>query len=213
MESMTSGPSTVAVIIAGGQGRRLGSVDKSFAELGGRPLIAHVIDRIAPQVSTVLVNTTGDVDRFLAFGLTVVADRPRSTLATGPLVGLTSAFAALSRSGDLTSAVLSCPVDTPFLPTDLVARLTAALTRSATAVAFAATASCDHPLIALWTPWSREPVGAVFDQQPEISLHGIMERMRGARVIFGDGSPIDPFFNINTADDLDTAERLMSRSC
>jgi molybdopterin-guanine dinucleotide biosynthesis protein A len=209
---MTSSLPTVAVILAGGQGRRFGGVDKSFVSLGGKPLIAHVIERIAAQVSHVLVNTSGDINRFAAFGLTVVADQPRSTPATGPLAGLTSAFAALRQVGDVTSAVVSVPVDTPFLPPDLVARLAAALANGAAAVAYAATAARDHPIIALWPPDVREPVCTVFAREPDISLHGMMERMQGARVVFGDSSPMDPFFNVNTNDDLDTAERLMFRS-
>lgn len=209
---MSSDRSTVAVILAGGQGRRFGGVDKSFVSLAGRPLIAHVIGRIAPQVSEVLINTTGDITRFQAFGLKVVTDQPRSTPATGPLVGLTSAFSALRQAGDVTSAVLSVPVDTPFLPSNLVAQLAAALAGSAAAVAYAATASRDHPIIALWTLQARDPVCAMLRQQPEISLHGIMERLPGARAVFGERSPIDPFFNVNSPEDLDAAERILSRS-
>lgn len=204
---------TVAVILAGGQGRRFGPVDKGFASLGGQPLIARVIARIAPQVTRVVVNGNGDLSRFQALGLSVVADEPRATPATGPLVGLMSAFAALGRAGDGTSAVLSVPVDTPFLPPDLAARLAAALPApAAAAVAFAATASRDHPIIALWPAAVREHVGAVFGQQPDISLHRLMERLAGVRVVFGGEAPVDPFFNINTAADLATAERLLAEA-
>jgi molybdopterin-guanine dinucleotide biosynthesis protein A len=210
MVAMTSDRSMVAVILAGGQGRRFGGTDKSFVTLAGKPLVQHVIERITPQIPEVVINTSGTPDRFQLLGLTVVTDQPRETAATGPLVGLTSAFMALRQAGNLTSAVLSVPVDTPFLPSDLVARLADALGRGAAVVAYAASAIRDHPIIALWTPESRETACGVFRQQPEISLHGMMERMASVRVVFDDDSPADPFFNINTPDDLDRAERLMS---
>jgi molybdopterin-guanine dinucleotide biosynthesis protein A len=212
MARMRSDHPTVAVILAGGQGRRFGGGNKSFIRLAGRPLIAHVIERIAPQVAAVLVGASGDAIRFQPFGLTVVPDDVPPSPATGPLVGLTSTFSALRRLGDLRSAVLSVPVDTPFLPTDLVPRLAAALARDAAPVAFAATATRDHPIVALWSPDVREAAYAVFAQQPEISLHGIMEQLHGTRVVFGEDQPIDAFFNVNTPADLETAERIMSRS-
>jgi molybdopterin-guanine dinucleotide biosynthesis protein A len=170
-------------------------------------LIAHVIERIAPQASRVLVNTTGDISRFQTFGLTVVTDQPRSTPANGPLVGLTSAFSALRQAGNETSAVLSVPVDTPFLPSDLVARLAAALARSAAAVAYAASASRDHPIIALWLPAARDLICSVFAAEPEISLHRLMRQISAVRVVFAEGISVDPFFNINTRVDLEAAEQ------
>lgn len=208
---MQSGRSTVAVILAGGEGRRFGGADKSFVCLAGKPLLAHVIERIAPQVSEVVLNAAGDAGRFRGFGLTIVSDQPWSTPATGPLIGLTSTFSALHQAGDLTSTVLSVPVDTPFLPSDLVARLAAALASRANAVAYAATALRDHPIIALWTPGVRDAACTVFRRQPDISLHGMMQQLPSARVIFDPTSPIDPFFNVNTPDDLRLAEEIVSR--
>lgn len=208
---MTPEQTFVAVILAGGHGRRFGGIDKSFVSLAGRPLVAHVISRVAPQVSATLINAGGDLSRFQPFGLRVVADDAHTTPATGPLVGIISAFRALRRSGDVTSAVLSLPVDTPFLPNDLVARLSGALAANGAAVAFAATTVRDHPIIALWSPEIREAAHAVFRQTPEISLHRMMERLRGRRVVFPDGSA-DVFFNVNSPEDLTEAERIMSRA-
>lgn len=204
---MTADPSTIAVILAGGRGRRLGGVDKSFVSLAGKPLLAHVITRIRPQVSDVMVNAGGDGARFQPFGVKVVADLPWVPPATGPLVGLISTFSALRRAGDVTSVVLSIPVDTPRLPADLVTQLNTALAISGAAVAYAATAVRDHPIIALWRPEVREPLCALFDQQPSISLHGVMERMRATRVIFADDPDADPFLNVNQPEDLQAAER------
>jgi molybdopterin-guanine dinucleotide biosynthesis protein A, proteobacterial len=209
---MISERSIVAVILAGGQSRRFGSIDKSLVGLAGRPLIAHVIARIAPQVSAMVVNASGDLTRFQPFGVRVIADEAHGTPATGPIVGLISAFRALRQSGDVTSLVLSLPVDTPFLPTDLVARLASALAGHAAAVSFAATTERDHPIVALWSPEIREATYAVFRQNPEISLHRMMERLRGKRVVFRGDLSADLFFNVNSPEDLREAERMMSRA-
>lgn len=209
---MTADASIIAVILAGGQGRRFGGVDKSFLSLAGKPLLAHVVARIAPQVSEVMVNAGADGGRFRGLGVRIVADQPCAMPATGPLVGLISTFSALRRAGDVTSAILSVPVDTPFLPSDLVAQLTAALAISGAGVAYAATADRDHPIIALWRPDVREPVCALFDQQPSISLHGMMQQLRGTRVAFAVDRAIDPFLNVNRPEDLEAAERALCPS-
>jgi molybdenum cofactor guanylyltransferase len=170
-----------------------------------------VIDRINPQVSELIINTNGDTCGYHECGLRVCADRPRPIPANGPLVGLTTVFTEVREKGDGSSRVLSVPVDTPFLPVDLVRRLSTSLGETEALVAYAASVERDHPIIALWGPQARDPVCALFDSHPNISLHGIMERMRGVRVVF-DGNPINPFFNINSRHDLEAAERLVRPS-
>jgi molybdenum cofactor guanylyltransferase len=199
---------TIGVILAGGRGRRFGGLDKSFLNLAGKPLIVHVIDRIKPQVSELVINTNGDNRGHHECGLRVCVDRPRPIPANGPLVGLTTVFTEAREKGEGSSKVLSVPVDTPFLPVDLVRRLSTSLGETRALVAYAASVERDHPIIALWSPQARDPVCSLFDSHPNISLHGIMERMRGVRVVFG-GNPINPFFNINSRHDLEAAERLV----
>src|SRR5512134_1813499 len=105
----------VGVILAGGSGRRFGGIDKAFLNLAGQPLIRHVVERIAPQVGALIINSNNESPEMRALGRPVVADHPRTTPATGPLVGLTSVFAWIEEREDASSPLLSVPVDTPLL--------------------------------------------------------------------------------------------------
>lgn len=207
---MASGAApTIGIILAGGRARRFGGIDKALLTLAGKPLIRHVIDRIAPQVSALIINANHASAEVQALGLPLCADHPRLTPATGPLVGLTSVLAELEQRKDIASSLLTVPVDTPFLPRDLVARVGAALAETGAPVAYAATQLRDHPIVALWNAASRDPVRALFARQPTISLHALMERLGAVRVVFDD-APVDPFLNINTARDLAAAERILA---
>jgi len=108
------------VILAGGQGRRMGVLDKGLQVLQGRPLVQWVFDRLAPQVDSVLINANQNLARYAALGCPVVPDRIPGF--AGPLAGLHAALA--SSAAPLVATV---PCDSPFLPPDLVARLLAAL--------------------------------------------------------------------------------------
>lgn len=108
------------VILAGGRGQRMGGVDKGLQLLRGRPLVAWVLERLAPQVDAVLINANRNGERYAAFGYPVVPDRVAGF--AGPLAGLHAALAAAE-----TPWVVTVPCDSPFPPTDLVARLAAAL--------------------------------------------------------------------------------------
>ena len=201
----------VGVILAGGRGKRFGGVDKSFLVLAGRPLIAHVVRRIDGQVSRLVVNTNSIDVRYRNFGAALCPDAPISKPATGPLLGLASAFAEIEASARASSYVLSVPVDTPFLPFDLVERLSGALGDTGARVAFAASGGRDHPTVAIWDWEARDEMRRVFDEQPEISLRGVMARLGAVRVAYPD-VPIDPFFNVNTVAGLQEAEWIIRRT-
>jgi molybdopterin-guanine dinucleotide biosynthesis protein A len=202
----------IGIILAGGRGRRFGGIDKALLTLAGQPLIRRVVDRIAPQVGTLIINSNSESPQVRALGLPVAADRPCITPATGPLVGLTTMFAWVEERGRASSPLLSVPVDTPFLPLDLVARLDAALASAAAPAAYAASLVRDHPVIALWDARARHRVRALFDGEPDLSLRTMMQRLGAVRVVFED-APVDPFLNINTADDLAAAQRVLSQPC
>src|SRR5580698_1224360 len=126
----------VAVLLAGGLGRRMGGGDKPLRVLHGRTMLDHVIARIKPQVRAMVLNANGDPARFSGWGLEVVAD-PLPDLP-GPLAGVLAGMRwAAARYPDA-GAVLSVPTDTPFLPDDLVARLLAARAASGLPIACAA---------------------------------------------------------------------------
>ena len=143
---MPSKSDVTGIVLAGGQGRRMGGVDKGLVELDGMPLVAHVIARLAPQVATLVVNANRNATRYAAFGYPVVAD----TLGgyAGPLAGLHAGMTAAA-----TPFVVTAPCDSPYLPADLVTRLAAATAAAAgrrvADLAVAKTHAQPHPVFAL----------------------------------------------------------------
>lgn len=191
-------------ILAGGQGRRMGGIDKPLADLAGKPLIAHVAARLAPQVDRLVINANGDPARFTFLGLAVVRDRPE--IGEGPLAGLATMLARLDGAADATH-LATAPADTPFLPLDLVARLAGALSRAPEgAIAVAASAGRMHPVAALWpVPLSRALDGFLAAARQQ-SFIAFLEGRAVVPVDFAvppDGP--DPFLNVNTPDELAAA--------
>ena len=180
------------VIFAGGQGRRMGGVDKGLVALGGRPLVAHVVERLAPQVGALVINANQNRDRYAAFGYPVVADVVPDF--AGPLAGLHAGIAAAA-----TPYIVTSPCDSPFLPLDLVGRLAAAFDAQPIDVAVARTFDQPHPVFSL--------VRADVRAHLEAFLHGGGRKidawyatLRVVEVRFDDEA--DAFRNINTAAEL-----------
>ncbi|MDP2227834.1 MAG: molybdenum cofactor guanylyltransferase MobA [Moraxellaceae bacterium] len=112
-------PPCSAIVLAGGQALRMGGRDKGLISLGGKPLLAHVLARLTPQVDDIVINCNRHHDEYSAFGHTLAAD---TEPGLGPLGGIHAALSACRHA-----LVLVCPCDTPFLPTDLYRQLHAAL--------------------------------------------------------------------------------------
>ncbi|MGL4235886.1 molybdenum cofactor guanylyltransferase MobA [Tabrizicola sp.] len=187
------------VILAGGQARRMGGLDKAFLRLAGRPLIAHVLERLEPQVERVLISANGDPARFAAFGSEVVPD----AMPQGPLSGV---LAALLRAADLGAThLVSTPVDTPFLPGDLVPQLLLAAEGASEGLALAAAPDGDHPATALW-PVEIAPALADFLAAGEAKVTCFTDAHQAARASFADARA---FLNLNTPEDLARAEALL----
>ena len=179
------------VILAGGTGRRMGGADKALLPLAGQPLIAHVQDRFAPQVERLAVSANGDAARLAFTGLPVLAD----ATPQGPLSGV---LAALDWA-EGADAVVSVSVDTPFLPGDLVPQLWLA---GDGGLAVAQSGGRLHPTCALWPMPLRERLRAFLAEGGA----RMMQFCDGAAVARFATSDPDPFFNLNTAEDLARAE-------
>jgi len=130
------------IVLAGGQGRRMGGVDKGLQALEGRPMVAWAIERLAPQVDTLVVNANQNLEAYRAFGYPVVSDAVGGF--AGPLAGLHAGLQATH-----TALAVTVPCDSPFLPTDLVARLRAALDAQDADLAVAKTGSQPQPVFSL----------------------------------------------------------------
>lgn len=179
----------------------MGGVDKALVALGGRPLLAHVVARLAPQVGALAIGANGDPARFAGFGLPVLADG--AAAGAGPLAGL---LAGLDWAAGLgATALVTAAADTPFLPRDLVARLHAAAGPTSPAVA-AAPRAVLHPTAGLWPAGLRAALAADL-ARGERRLGGWAEAQGCAVAVFPDP---DGFFNINTPDDLARAEAMLA---
>ncbi len=194
----------VGIILAGGLARRLGGVDKGLIEIAGRPLLARLVERLAPQCAALILNANGDASRFARFGLPVVGDEIEGF--AGPLAGVLAGmdYAATHLPG--ATDVLSVPADTPFAPCDLAARLAEARAAAGAKIAVAASAGRAHHAVALWPSClAGELRQALTDGERRVS--GIIARYQN---VAADWLivPYDPFFNVNRPEDLIEAELL-----
>jgi len=194
----------VAIILAGGRATRMGGGDKGLLELGGTTLLAHVIARLEPQVAACALNANGDPARLAQFGLPVLAD-PVEGFA-GPLAGVLAGMDWAAAQG--ADTVVSVAADTPFFPCDLVPQLLLAADGMEAPLALAATPDGRHPTFGLWPTCLRGDLRAAL----EGGLRKVVQwtDAHGARAAMfpADG---DPFFNINTPEDLERARQMIAR--
>ena len=191
------------VLLAGGLARRMGGGDKCLLELRGRPMLAHAIDRLGPQVAALAVNANGDPARFSAFDLPVVADVVEGF--AGPLAGVLTGMVWARAEAPGAEWLVTAATDTPFFPTDLVARLHAAAADAE--VAFAASGGRTHPVFGLWRLTLIDDLRRALTEEDERKIDRFAGRYRVAEVDFP-LRPFDPFFNVNRPEDLAEAMRL-----
>ena len=196
---------TPAVILAGGLARRMGGGDKPMREIAGRPLLQRVIDRLAPQCDGLILNANGDATRFADFGLPVIADGVVDF--PGPLAGVLAGLDWAAAHRPDVRWMLSAPGDCPFLPRDLVARLHAARIAQDTQLVVASSAGQSHPVLGLWDVGLREELRHALVQEDIRKVGRFTARYRLATVEWP-VTPLDPFFNANTMEELAEAERL-----
>ncbi len=189
------GTSVTGIVLAGGQGRRMGGVDKGLVLLAGRPMIAHVLDRFLPQVNEVLINANQNEGRYGEFGLTVVPDAVGGF--AGPLAGL---HAGITRARN--PLVATVPCDSPFLPADLVTRLLEGLVRGGAQLAVARTFDQPHPVFCI-VRRDVLPHLAAFLEGGGRKIDAWYATLRVVEVRFDDEA--DAFRNINTREELGQA--------
>jgi molybdopterin-guanine dinucleotide biosynthesis protein A len=198
----------VGVLLAGGLSRRRGGGDKSLRLLAGRPLLAHVIERLRPQVAEMVLNANGDPARFAAFGVPVIADSVPDF--AGPLAGILAGLDWAAASRPDCALIASVPTDGPFLPRDLVERLIQGMAEAGAELVCAASGGHAHPVIGLWPVALREELRRAVLDEGIRKVDVWTARYRLATVPFADEiDGIDPFFNANRPDDLDRAAALL----
>lgn len=200
-------PEAVAgVLLAGGLARRMGGGDKCLRPLAGRPILAHIIDRVRPQVAHLVLNANGDPARFGRFSLPVAEDTVEGF--AGPLAGVLAGMEWTREMHPDCAWVASVPTDAPFLPTDLVARLMAEIRRSEADMACATSGGRAHPVVGLWPVRLADALRRAMVEEGIRKVDVWTARYRLAPVAFP-VDPVDPFFNTNRPEDLETAEALL----
>ena len=200
--------SVAGVVLAGGLSRRMGGGDKTLLTVAGEPMLQRVIDRLKPQVGNLVLNANGDPARFAAYGLPVVTD-PIEGFA-GPLAGV---LAGLRWAGENTNArhVVSAAGDTPFFPRDLVAKLLDAA-GGKDRIVLASSNGRAHPVIGLWPVSLADDLDAFLTAGETRKVLVWVDRHDNTTVDFPmletGTEPLDPFFNINTPEEISVAEQL-----
>ena len=194
----------LGLILAGGQARRMGGGDKVRIPIGGRTILERVLARMAPQCSRIIINANGDPARFADTRLPVVRDSVPDF--AGPLAGILAGLDwAVAHAPDITD-IASVPGDCPFLPGDLVARLQSARSAKGTPLACARSGEWRHPVIGLWPVALRDDLRHALVEEGLHKIEAWTQR-HGVAIADWPTAPVDPFFNVNTPDDVATAER------
>ncbi|MCT4369384.1 molybdenum cofactor guanylyltransferase MobA [Yangia mangrovi] len=208
----------LGVILAGGLATRMGGGDKGLLEIGGAPLLQRVIDRIEPQVGALALNANGDPGRFARYRLPVLPDTIPGF--PGPLAGVLAGLDWAAEQG--ADSIVTVAADTPFFPCDLVPRLLLAAEEAPHLLALACTPRSGdealksgggkkinrHPTFGLWPVSLRDDLRA--------ALEGGLRKVvlwtdqHGAGEALFPAEPFDPFFNVNTPEDLARAQALAS---
>jgi molybdopterin-guanine dinucleotide biosynthesis protein A len=199
----------LGVILAGGLARRMGGGDKARIKIGGMTILDRVLATMRPQCSALIINANGDPARFADTGLAVVPDTVPDF--AGPLAGILAGLDWAAAHAPEIADVASVPGDCPFLPSDLVAKLAAARADAGTPLACARSGDWRHPVAGLWPVALRDDLRkALIDE----GLHKIeiWTARHGVAIADWPAAPVDPFFNVNTPDDVAAAEAMAEQA-
>jgi len=200
-------PPTFGLVLAGGLARRMGGGDKAKIEINGVSILDRVLATLSAQCVDIAINANGDPKRFADTGVPVIPDSVEGF--AGPLAGILAGLDWLAAQNTGVEWMLSVPGDCPFLPDDLVERLHAARRKMGAGVPLACARSGEwrHPVIGLWPLALRE------DLRKALTVEGLRKiemwtARHGIALAEWPDQPVDPFFNVNTPDDVKRAEEM-----
>ncbi|MGH7066698.1 MAG: molybdenum cofactor guanylyltransferase MobA [Acetobacteraceae bacterium] len=196
---------TAGLILAGGLARRMGGGHKMLSRVGGETVLARLIERVRPQVAALAVNVNADPRLFAEFGLPLLADDLPGL--PGPLAGVLAGLDWIARERSDLKWLLTVPGDAPFVPPDLAECLHAVRLRQNADMACAASAGRTHPVIAIWPVSLKEALRRALVAE-EIRKIDRFTADYNCAIAEWPAQPLDPFFNVNTPEDLAEAERL-----
>ncbi|MBV8747684.1 MAG: molybdenum cofactor guanylyltransferase MobA [Xanthobacteraceae bacterium] len=201
----TERPRTVGLVLAGGLARRMGGGDKALIQIGGAAILDRVLAVLRGSGDPIILNANGDPARFARYGLPVIADSVPDF--AGPLAGILAGLDWAAANAPGTEWLVSVPGDCPFLPADLVDRLHAARAETGTPLACARSGDWRHPVVGLWRVDLREDLRHALTVE-DLRKIEIWTARHGVAIASWPDQPIDPFFNVNTPDDVVTADRV-----
>ena len=195
------------VILAGGRSSRMGVTRKALVELNGQPLLNYVTDRLETHLQPLLLSCESETTDFDGFGLTLVADLLPGF--RGPLMGLYSALEHLANK-ECSNGLLLCPCDAPFIPANLVQVLLDVHQGGNGKVIAVSYQGVLQPTFSLW---QNHHLGAVRDAVIEQGRGGLKHLLTSLphEVVEWPTAEPAPFFNINTPEDLESAEQWLDR--
>jgi molybdenum cofactor guanylyltransferase len=201
----TSIPPALGLVLAGGLARRMGGGDKALIKIGEATILERALDRLRPQCAGMIINANGDPARFAQTGLPVVPDSVAEF--PGPLAGILAGLDWAAEHRPEVEWVASVPGDCPFLPGDLVARLHQARAEADLPLACARSGEWRHPVVGLW------PTALRHDLRTALVADGLRKievwtARHGVAVADWPAEPVDPFFNVNTPQDVAQAAQI-----
>jgi len=193
------------VILAGGQGNRLGGLDKCLLKIGDTTILNRIINSLNQQQCSAVLNANGEPQRFASYPLTVISDLENRD--RGPLAGIISMMQHLDSIEEPSDWFLSVPGDSPFLPNSLLASVVDKV-RPDTDIVYCKSGTRDHFVTALWSRRLYDALSAYLNDGAR-SVGKFIFQHNYQCAVFNTGT-IDPFFNINTAEQLAQANHYAS---
>lgn len=200
------------VVLAGGLSRRMGGGNKSLKPIGGRAMIAHTLARLVPQADQTIINANDGVEAYSEFDHSVVPDSKDGH--AGPLAGVLTGMQWARVNAPDARWIVTAAADTPFFPTDLVDSFVAAVAPHQTKIALARSAGKLHPVFGLWPVSLADDLAAWLEDDKNRKVLAWVDRHELVEVSFSGfevaGKKRDPFFNVNTPEDLDVARAIVA---
>jgi molybdopterin-guanine dinucleotide biosynthesis protein A len=202
---MTTETRPLGLVLAGGLARRMGGGDKARITIGGATILDRVQARLKPHCARIIINANDNAARFADTGLPIVQDSISGFV--GPLAGILAGLDWAAAHTPEIAEVISVPGDCPFLPADLVARLQGARNMEKQLLACARSGEWRHPVVGLWPVSLRDDLRGALVQEGLRKIESWTAR-HGVAIADWPTSPVDPFFNVNTPEDVAEAERI-----
>jgi len=205
---MIANETTLGVILAGGLSRRMQGREKSLIELAGKPLVSRVSNHLGKQVPHQILNANGDHSRFEFLKLATQSDTVEGF--AGPLAGVLAGMAWAAKNKPEMTHIITAAADTPFFPENYVKTMISQANDKNAEIALAGSNERHHPVFGLWPIALQEDLQKFLVDEENRKVMLFVERYRNCRVDFASDG-IDPFFNVNTPEDLAIAEKLAGK--